>query len=345
MVQPKYSPEEALKVIKLRMNYDSSKTLTENVDSISILNEQETAANTANIARDIVGYLVGDVQSSDLTNIQNIVDDRILGKTFKDGTCLMKKVLEYFGRGGNHRWTNYLTTLSAFSGTGLDLIKAIQAAEEGGESEFEDIKKDLVDSINKELNGFCKTNSTETPQTSDTIPAAGKGFESLKRIKEIKDTVCTAKKDEGAETYTITIGGSKGLDLDRWAKRWGVTPQEIEDARQKCGKKDSSAAGGSTNQSGGSTSKPKYTPCEAGKYVRGCKSDVVKKVQACLGMPAKYHTGNFGPITQGELQKKFPELAQGFTDADVTKICSKTVTPVKPIQPKGETSVDDANSL
>jgi hypothetical protein len=62
-------------------------------------------------------------------------------------------------------------------------------------------------------------------------------------------------------------------------------------------------------------------------------------------MPAKYHTGNFGPITQGELQKKFPDLAQGFTDADVTKICSKTVTPVKPTQPKGETSVDDANSL
>jgi hypothetical protein len=341
MVQPKYSPEEALHRVKLMMGYDLNKTLTENVDSISTLNEQETAGNTANIARDIVGYLVGDVQSSDLNNIQNIVDDRILGKTFKDGTCLMKKVLEYFGRGGNHRWTNYLTTLSAFSGTGLDLIKAIQAAEEGGESEFEDIKKDLVDSINKELNGFCKTNSTETPQTSDTIPAAGKGFESLRRIKEIKDTVCTAKKDEGAETYTITIGGSKGLDLDRWAKRWGVTPQEIVDARNSCGKKDTANSGGG----GGSSRKSSFTPCVAGKYVRGCKSDVVKKVQACLEMPSKYHTGNFGPITQGELQKKFPDLAQGFTDADVTKICSKTVTPVKPTQPKGETSVDDANSL
>jgi hypothetical protein len=29
MVQPKYSPEEALERIKLMMNYDSSKTLNE----------------------------------------------------------------------------------------------------------------------------------------------------------------------------------------------------------------------------------------------------------------------------------------------------------------------------
>ena len=35
MVQPKYSPEEALKRIKLMMEYDSSKTLTENKETIS----------------------------------------------------------------------------------------------------------------------------------------------------------------------------------------------------------------------------------------------------------------------------------------------------------------------
>ena len=35
MVQPKYSPEEALQRVKLMMRYDSSKTLTENVNEVS----------------------------------------------------------------------------------------------------------------------------------------------------------------------------------------------------------------------------------------------------------------------------------------------------------------------
>jgi hypothetical protein len=35
MVQPKYSPEEALQRIKLMMEYDSSKTLDENKEMIS----------------------------------------------------------------------------------------------------------------------------------------------------------------------------------------------------------------------------------------------------------------------------------------------------------------------
>ena len=91
---------------------------------------------------------------------------------------------------------------------------------------------------------------------------------------------------------------------------------------------------------GGSTQKPKYTSCEAGKYVKGCKSDVVKKVQACLEMPAKYHTGNFGPITQGELQKKFPDLAKGFTDKDVDVICKKTTTTSPAVKDEFSVQVD-----
>jgi hypothetical protein len=38
MVQPKYSPTEALNRIKLMMNYDSSNTLTENEQSLKTIN-------------------------------------------------------------------------------------------------------------------------------------------------------------------------------------------------------------------------------------------------------------------------------------------------------------------
>ena len=44
MIQPKYSPEEALQRMKLMMEYDSSKTYTENkviVENKILLNEIE----------------------------------------------------------------------------------------------------------------------------------------------------------------------------------------------------------------------------------------------------------------------------------------------------------------
>ena len=277
MVQPKYSPEEALQRAKLMMGYDTKKTLKENIRETGVvLNEQESAGNTANTVRDITHYLMGDVQSSDLTNIQDILDTKVIGKTFKDGTCLMSKVIEYFGRGGNSRFSDNFTTLAGFSGTGTDLIKSIQATEEGGESEFEDVKKDLIDSINKELNGFCKTGG--------------------KKEDEVKKDEAGVKKD------------------------------------------------GKVNPGGGT--KSTYTPCTPGKYVRGCKSEVVRKVQVCLKQAPKHQTGNFGPITQGNLQKLGKGFENGFTDADVATICQTEVKPeVKAVVTPGEQGVEDVNNV
>ena len=51
MIQPKYSPEEALQAIKLRMNYDSSKTLNENLNA---LNPQTTAIELNDYVFDFV---------------------------------------------------------------------------------------------------------------------------------------------------------------------------------------------------------------------------------------------------------------------------------------------------
>jgi hypothetical protein len=45
MVQPKYSPTEALNRIKLMMNYDSSNTLTENEQSLKTINEEAQLLN------------------------------------------------------------------------------------------------------------------------------------------------------------------------------------------------------------------------------------------------------------------------------------------------------------
>jgi hypothetical protein len=53
MVQPKYSPEEALERVKLMMEYDSSKTYTENkviVENKQILNEEFITAGALTAA-------------------------------------------------------------------------------------------------------------------------------------------------------------------------------------------------------------------------------------------------------------------------------------------------------
>jgi hypothetical protein len=66
-----------------------------------------------------------------------------------------------------------------------------------------------------------------------------------------------------------------------------------------------------------------YKSC-SGTYEKGCKSDVIAKVQGCLGLVTD---GKFGPKTLAALSGKgFSK----FTDADVTKICEKTTTVTEP---------------
>jgi hypothetical protein len=72
------------------------------------------------------------------------------------------------------------------------------------------------------------------------------------------------------------------------------------------------------NNGGGGT---KWKDC-SGTYVRGCKSEVINKVQGCLGGLVK--DGKFGPRTEAALQAK--GYSNGFKDSDVETICGGTST-------------------
>jgi hypothetical protein len=50
--------------------------------------------------------------------------------------------------------------------------------------------------------------------------------------------------------------------------------------------------------------KSTYRDCTVFPYTFGCRSEVIKEVQKCLGMESKYQTGNFGPITLRNLKSK-----------------------------------------
>lgn len=80
--------------------------------------------------------------------------------------------------------------------------------------------------------------------------------------------------------------------------------------------------GGVTNRYRNCDNEPKYT--------KGCKSEAIKPVQTCLGLVPD---GKFWVKTQAALvEKGFPN---GFTDADVSKICGNQ-TPPPPPQPEDE---------
>jgi hypothetical protein len=164
MVQPKYRPEEALQRIKLMMGYDSSKTLNENKE---IIFEQSSFGDASKIAKKLVNALVGDVQTSDLSDVETILTDEVFGKSLQDGTCLLKKVNEYF----NTAKGNPLTTLGLFVpgdwGKHGNIQDKIKNSKEEGEPEFEDVKKELLKLIDNEEKGFCKTKTTNTTDTSN----------------------------------------------------------------------------------------------------------------------------------------------------------------------------------
>jgi hypothetical protein len=66
----------------------------------------------------------------------------------------------------------------------------------------------------------------------------------------------------------------------------------------------------------------KYTVCpETFPIKQWCKNETIRKVQACLGMPAKYQTGNFGNITQGYLERKGLSGTE-MTQDTVDKVCT-----------------------
>lgn len=148
--------------IKLLMNYDNSKTLTENRKII--LEQNLDAKSISDVSKNLRYWLTGDVQSNDLNKIHNELKTKIFGKLFENGECAFNKLINYYEKDTKH------TSLQDFFGTtapltlgfsdafrSSNLITQIQDSSEGSEGGFEDIKRKLLSDIESELTNFCKT--------------------------------------------------------------------------------------------------------------------------------------------------------------------------------------------
>jgi hypothetical protein len=310
MVQPKYSPEEALEKMKLMMKYDSSRTLNENKQTIS----EQTAGNPV----DPVTLAAGGAGA-------------VLGGMYAGAAA------------GTAAFPVVGTVIGAVVGLGLGALSGWWANKDYGRDGFAQVisvckaagASKLVPKMSKsEIRTLAYQIEDAKGQWNDDEDAIASA---LQKVESVADLCALDKR--------ITGGLLEFLDNltdspDEWKMFTRPLAGMIEDTEvaltpeeQEKVKKDGGKTGG-----GGGT-KTGYKPC-TGTYSFGCKSDVIAKVQGCLG--GLVSDGKFGPKTKAALADKGFST---FTDAEVDKICNKPTTTPTVNSDEEDVDASDPNQL
>jgi len=243
MVQPKYSPEEALERIKLMMKYDSSKTLNENKKVIFEEEETAVAASTSTDANTLtVADLMGDTGRL-----------RQYFQTVSDFGSIVGLPNLFDIVGGN------IANLLAGRRSGVK--GAVDALD--GFVDLEDLTYVLT--VIKSLDGKCYYDDVDEAK----IPAIEKF---LQLYNEDEDEDLEAEV-EGVGIRTLPTGAS---DIKR-----AITREISKQKSQSCSSSaDVTPVPTDVVNTGGRTGG--YKDC-SGTYTFGCKSEAIRKVQGCLG--------------------------------------------------------------
>ena len=400
MIQPKYSPQEALERMKLMMEYDSSKTYTENkviVENKTLLNEIEPVTTLILIGSALAALGIGGTAAEwSSTDSENKIKE-LAGGCDKSGADAQKlkretmdtqtqtKIAGLFRKAFD--WTLFGwgvgggTDMSVIEGALAELEKNgnfgdfCKVREMMGKSKFEN---ELISELNtaelgqvansiqvllaKSVKGNLKVRDAETaneqwwlntfpclevsdsfesPMTVNTdkygntfvvvnfkVKGAIKQYHVLQngRVYTADTHKYTGKKVECSGTKTTVVGESvKKKTVSEQADLGNV---DLVD-RDSVSIPDNSNNNNNNNSGNSRPAAPSYREC-FGTYQKGCKSDVIEKVQGCLNDDKKLNLdpklvtdGKFGSKTKDALvQKGFST----FTDSDVKDIC-KTQLP------------------
>jgi hypothetical protein len=390
MVHPKYSPEEALQRIKLMMEYDSSKTYTENkviVENKTLLNEIEPATVTILVGSALAALGIGGMWSEYSTEDsetklreltkgcdKNTAEAQKLKRETLD-TQQQTKMAGLFRK--SFDWT--VGGFGIGGGTDLETLRgALSELEKNGNfGDFCKIREMMgKDKFEEEM--IDELNTSEIGEVTNTIEVLL--AKSVKGTLKIRDAE-TANEQWWLNSFPcLEVTDSFVNPLSVQNDRYGNTFVEVEfkvkgllkkfhllqngriytaDTHKYTGKKvqcsgtkvsvvgesikkksifeqadlgdiDLSAQDGfDLGGGGGSTPTPSPDPSPrpsssfqscSGVYRKGCKSDVIAKVQGCLGGLAQ--DGKFGPKTEARLNEKHSELGGIFRDSEVDKICA-----------------------
>ena len=400
MVQPKYSPEEALQRVKLMMGYDSSKTLTENKQAAGLLKEAQLLNEIEPTTLVLIGAGIvaagGAVYAQASNWFMDSAPDVEIIKTisklcegtvptqYKELVSQLKKpsmsaqahakIADEINQGANYSFgTDEDKIYSAIdqivaSGSIGDWCAVRQAYNPQKPFELENlIIKDLDGYEQAVVGGKLKqilakgkkkiTTKDDTTQEPNywiekygclvTTKSFPEGWEDeIEQNRFGFTTVPVALKDKKGNIRNLNLQfDGKLFDGDRYigwvlscsgdniqTKPSGKPVKEsLIDEKKNLKEQGTTTIPGEADDTPPSPTptprirrekpKPKYPPCQNGRYVLGCSSEVVRQVQECLGFMVVDQDGKFGKITQVALQKL--GFAGGFTDKDVEKICKK----------------------
>ena len=287
MVQPKYSPEEALQRIKLMMKYDTSKTLNENKIIIEQISPSAAMWGTSGaISGSMIGATAAGAAGAAAGSVVPVVGTAV-GFVVGAGLGMLidwwaKKDLGSEG---------FKQVMSACSSKGADkLVPQLSKADIRNIAyAIEDAKGDWNDD-------------------EDAIKSA------IERIPTIGDLCAVDKKISGGLYQFLN-------DLTDSPDEWKMFTRPlvgmVEDTEFVVNPEEEKKQDGSKPPK---PTKTGYTPC-SGTYKYTCKSPVIATVQRCLKIK---DDGLFGPNTRDALSAKGYTT---FTDADVDKICNKPAPP------------------
>lgn len=329
MVQPKYSPEEALQRVKLMMGYDTRKTLKENKETI----EEQTWWKSM-LAGAATGGAAGAVAGP--AAIPGAVVGAVLGLVFDfaGGDASKTKVVELIKACSTNKKEVGKTILSddeldEMSDKLYTAMKGITTDEDSIKEVFSGIQsvpdlcnlvenfKDNYGDLIEWLNGDLEND--EEWRDYVALPLRKAIRNSKKASEEGTGTTAIRQKNINAVWCSVNLKNIIELPENPYnGKTWEefiisekVTQEELVAAKNSCPQK-----GGVVKTGGGGG----YKPC-SGTYSYGCKSDVIAKVQGCLG--GLVQDGKFGPKTRTKLSAKGFTT---FTDSDIEKICSAAET-------------------
>ncbi len=365
MVQPKYSPTEALNRIKLMMNYDSSTTLTENEQKIKSLIKED------------------DIDTDTEKSVSKILS-ACSSRPEAEGTLDAASIASAFNRSFNYQ------TGGIFGGTDDALWKAQAEKMKKGNlddlcnitKEFEDLgygdfAQKLVDELDdEELAELMETFSAMSYRTKKESKLAvasteqkninwfKKSFPCIfdsdanvdqKVIKNINNYVYILIKGNKGNLYQVFADGRvKTKDGKMTGKKISCNGSKIGFIAESTQKKktleeqfdENDLLGGGNGSTPSPTPRPRptgdrYKIC-TGTYTQGCKTaptGPIGVVQGCLGITVD---GRFWKKTQEALEKKgYPN---GFKDTDVSKICEKTTIIEPEISGETPSEIDPSNT-
>jgi hypothetical protein len=335
MVQPKHSPEEALKRIKLMMEYDSSKTLTENEQLISeqyvapaAVGATTGAALGAGAVKSglVAGTLTGGGAAGAATSI-----GLSLGATGTAAATLGFAVLGGAAAAALLPLAYWLVTKD----TGANKVKKMFEMCSSEAAKIAKLERKLQDVVLRDM-----TDDIEDAINDTTLGiAVGTDEEKLFGVfKKLQDGTasdfCALVKYYNSHSDSGDLFDDLDSDIDaesEWKQIYRPIRNCVEDSLMSL--KDDTVVTASGDSGGKTRGKSSgYKSC-TGTYSYGCKSDAIAKVQGCLGLVAD---GKFGPKTKAALAEKGYST---FVDSDVNKICNK-----QPQKPKEDVVQVDADS-